>query len=71
LDGTINVYKTKNYELKCKPEGPTEEIMFLEWHPKGNLLVAGSSDSSCWIWNVLNGELLNSFYHEVIQICNN
>ena len=26
--------------------------------------MAGSSDSSCWIWNGLNGELLNSFYHE-------
>lgn len=43
----------------------------MEWHKKANVLVAGSSDNSCWMWNVnKGGEVMASFFgHEEKLTC--
>mgnify|MGYP000871616107 CR=1 FL=1 len=40
-------------------------IQFLEWHSKGNVIVAGSLDNSVWLWNGNNGAFLNVFQGHV------
>ena len=32
-------------------EGPSGDILFLVWHPKGDVLLAGSSDGTAWMWS--------------------
>ena len=33
-------------------DGPGGDILFLAWHPLGDVLLAGSSDSTVWMWSV-------------------
>ncbi len=37
-------------------------MQWIEWHPQGNVILAGSKDSSCWMWNGDNGAFMRSFY---------
>ena len=42
-------------------EGP-DEIVWLDWHPKGdNVLAAGASDSTVWMWHIPSGKVMNVF----------
>ncbi len=34
---------------------PGEDITFMNWHSKGDVMVAGSSDASVWMWNAASG----------------
>jgi hypothetical protein len=33
-------------------DGPGGDILFLAWHPLGDVLLAGSTDSTVWMWSV-------------------
>ncbi len=33
-------------------EGPSGEIEWLQWHSRGNALLAGASDGTVWLWDV-------------------
>jgi WD40 repeat protein len=46
------------FDLKCTLEGPSEDMTFLEWHPKGNVLITGGKDKMVWMFNGLNGQYL-------------
>jgi hypothetical protein len=35
------------YEL----EGPGSEVEWIQWHPKGDVLLAGSTDATAWMWH--------------------
>lgn len=50
----------KDFELKCTLEGPSEDINFIEWHPKGNVVILGGKDYMIWMFNGQNGQYLNS-----------
>ena len=46
-------------------EGPSEDLTFIDWHPKGYVLLCGSVDRSAWMFNAANGEVMESFFgHE-------
>ena len=50
--------------LKCKIEnGPSEseDLLFLEWHPKGNAVLTGGRDYMLWLMNGATGDFLASF----------
>ncbi|KAG6827452.1 hypothetical protein H0H92_011720 [Tricholoma furcatifolium] len=55
MDGKIRIWRrvgTENYrtwEFLTELQGP-DEVMFLKWHPKGSVLLAGSNDSTLWLW---------------------
>lgn len=51
----------KDFELKCTLEGPSEDLCFVEWHPKGNVILTGGKDYMVWMFNGSNGEFLNCF----------
>lgn len=43
-----------------------KKIKFIDWHSKGNAIIAGSSDNSIYMWNANNGQYMQSFYgHEL------
>ncbi|KAJ2867774.1 60S ribosomal subunit assembly or modification protein [Coemansia erecta] len=61
MDGKINVYKTTDYSRCATLEGP-EEVQWIEWHPKGNVLLAGGAgDGSMWMWSLPGGDFMNVF----------
>lgn len=41
-------------------EGP-DEIVWTAWHPKGNVIAAGGSDATVWMWNLPAGNVMNVF----------
>jgi WD40 repeat protein len=52
----------KNYSLKCTiEETPEEDINFIKWHPKGNVVLCGARDFSLWMFNGINGEYMACF----------
>ncbi|KAJ1951149.1 60S ribosomal subunit assembly or modification protein [Linderina pennispora] len=60
MDGKINVYKSGLTEKCAVLEGP-DEIQWINWHPKGNVLLAGANDASMWMWSLPIGEFMNVF----------
>lgn len=36
-------------------DGPAEAIEWLQWHPKGNVILAGSADFTAWMWLAQTG----------------
>lgn len=42
-------------------EGPTSDIEWIQWHPKGYAIIAGSKDSTVWMWWATSGKVMNVF----------
>lgn len=38
-----------------------ETAQWLRWHPRGHLVLAGSEDSTVWLWNADKNAYLNMF----------
>ncbi|ORZ22225.1 WD40-repeat-containing domain protein [Absidia repens] len=60
MDGRVRVWKVEDGELAASVEGP-DEIVWMNWHPKGNVLIAGASDSTIWMWAMPTGKFMNIF----------
>ncbi|KAI8079803.1 WD40-repeat-containing domain protein [Halteromyces radiatus] len=60
MDGRVRVWKVENGELCTSVEGP-DEVVWMNWHPKGNVLLAGASDSTIWMWAMPSGKFMNIF----------
>lgn len=60
MDGLICIFKTEDGSLIQRIEGP-DEVTFLEWHPKGYVLIAGGADGTLWMWKALKGEVMQVF----------
>ncbi|KAM0786878.1 hypothetical protein ACM66B_002303 [Microbotryomycetes sp. NB124-2] len=62
MDGRVRVWKhVKNssndwlqWEFLTDLEGP-DEVNWIDWHPKGTLLLAGGADGTVWLWNLPTG----------------
>ena len=50
MDGVVHISNAETGELVNTLEGP-DEINWIDWHPKGHLLIAGSLDTNVWMWN--------------------
>lgn len=61
MNNALRIWDTeKGCTLKCTIEnGPTEDLNFVEWHPKGNVILAGGKDFNLWLFNGQNGEFMN------------
>ena len=44
-------------------EGPGEAVNWLQWHPRGNVLLAGSEDFTAWLWNAQTGACMHVRCH--------
>ena len=65
LDGRVRVWRRHGegwgtWEFLTNLEGPSE-IVWLTWHPRGPVLVAGSSDTTVWMWKLPSGAEMNIF----------
>ncbi|ORY30692.1 WD40 repeat-like protein [Rhizoclosmatium globosum] len=50
-------------------DGPSE-VTWLNWHPRGNALLCGSSDGTLWMWAVPSGQCMNVFTgHSASVLC--
>ncbi|KAJ1673558.1 60S ribosomal subunit assembly or modification protein, partial [Spiromyces aspiralis] len=49
MDGKINVYHTSTGEKCASLDGP-DEVIWIDWHPKGPALLAGANDGTLWMW---------------------
>ncbi|KAJ2871456.1 60S ribosomal subunit assembly or modification protein [Coemansia aciculifera] len=60
MDGKIHVYSVDKREQCATLDGP-DEIQFVDWHPKGNVLLAGAQDASLWMWSLPTGDFMHVF----------
>ena len=51
LPGRVLVWDAATGEQRQGLEGPGEAVNWLQWHPRGNVLLAGSEDFTAWLWN--------------------
>ncbi|KIM62689.1 hypothetical protein SCLCIDRAFT_15717 [Scleroderma citrinum Foug A] len=60
MDGKVRVWRRhgkedyKHWEFLTELQGP-DEVTWLRWHPKGTVLLAGSNDSTVWLWQLPSG----------------
>lgn len=53
MDGTIGIWKVDAPNNVFRTlEGPGADINWMEWHPKGPAIVAGSEDLTIWVWDL-------------------
>ncbi|OSX58972.1 hypothetical protein POSPLADRAFT_1067389 [Postia placenta MAD-698-R-SB12] len=63
MDGKVRVWRRvgkenwNQWEFLTELQGP-DEVMWLRWHPKGNVLLAGSNDSTVWLWQLPSGNTM-------------
>ncbi|KAI9347404.1 quinon protein alcohol dehydrogenase-like superfamily [Zopfochytrium polystomum] len=60
MDGCVSVSDATTGKFVVMLEGPSE-VVWLSWHPRGNVLVAGSEDGTMWMWQVPSGSCMNVF----------
>jgi WD40 repeat protein len=58
LDGTVRVWSAADGSLVRVCEGPAEGCEWLAWHPKGDVVLAGSEDFSMWMWLAQSGQCM-------------
>ncbi|KAK4057440.1 60S ribosomal subunit assembly or modification protein [Microbotryomycetes sp. JL221] len=72
MDGRVRVWKhvksTDNadpmqqdwlsWEFVTNLEGP-DEVNWIDWHPKGHVLLAGGADGTVWLWNLPTGNTMH------------
>ncbi|KAF0972797.1 hypothetical protein FDP41_009046 [Naegleria fowleri] len=61
MDGTVKIWNAKSGDLISSLDGPAESIEWIDWHPKGNIVIGGSADSTTWMWNTQKELCLNVF----------
>lgn len=66
MDGKIRLWRRvgkesyRIWEFLTELQGP-DEVMFLRWHPRGPVLLAGSNDSTLWLWQLPSGNTMQVF----------
>jgi len=60
-DGTVRIWTPENGTLLHALEGPSKEVEWISWHPKGHAILAGSADTMAWMWWAPTGKLMQIF----------
>ncbi|KAJ3821890.1 WD40-repeat-containing domain protein [Lentinula raphanica] len=66
MDGKIRLWRRvgqedyRTWEFLTELQGP-DEVLFMKWHPKGNVLLAGSNDTTLWLWQLPSGNTMQVF----------
>jgi ribosome assembly protein SQT1 len=71
MNNKIRVWNTasEDFEIKCTlDDGPSDDMNFLEWHPKGNVLITGGKDFMVWLLNGANGQFISCLQGHTAEI---
>jgi ribosome assembly protein SQT1 len=66
MDGKVRIWRRvgkenyRTWEFLTELQGP-DEVMWLRWHPKGTVLLAGSNDTTVWLWQLPSGNTMQVF----------
>jgi ribosome assembly protein SQT1 len=60
MDGKVRVWNAETGDFCVSVDGP-DEVIWIDWHPKGNILLAGATDSTIWMWAMPSGKFMNIF----------
>lgn len=64
------IWSVPSGELVQTLEGPSDDLEWIQWHTKGNVLIAGSKDATMWMWLASTGKCMNVFAgHEASVTC--
>ena len=58
--GRVNVWDTSSGRCLHCLEGPGDAVEWLAWHPRGDVLLAGSEDFTAWMWNASLGTCMQA-----------
>ena len=62
LDGKALVWRVADpVAAPLELEGPGGGLEWVRWHPKGDVVLAGSEDFTAWMWNARDGALMQVF----------
>lgn len=53
--GVVKIWSTQTGQLLHSLDGPGGAIEWLQWHPRGDVVVAGVEDFTIWMWNAQTG----------------
>ena len=56
--GVVKVWDTHTGQMVRDLEGPGGAIEWVTWHPKGNVVLAGSDDMTVWMWLAASGQCM-------------
>ncbi len=56
--GVVKVWDSSNGQLVRTLEGPGGAVEWVKWHPKGNVVLAGSEDMTMWMWLAASGDCM-------------
>jgi len=59
MDGIAHVYHLESEKVISLP-GPNE-IIWIKWNPRGNILLAGGEDGTMWMWSLPSGNCMQVF----------
>ncbi|BFZ65225.1 60S ribosomal subunit assembly or modification protein [Saitoella coloradoensis] len=60
MDGRVLVWRVSDGEFLTTLEG-ADEVIWLEWHPKGSVLLCGAQDGNVWMWAIPSGNVMQVF----------
>ncbi len=56
--GKVKIWEAGTGACLRTLEGPDEGITWLQWHPRGSVVIAGSEDFTSWMWNADSGDCM-------------
>ncbi|RKP26065.1 WD40-repeat-containing domain protein [Syncephalis pseudoplumigaleata] len=60
MDGKVNVWQVGDAAHIATLDGP-DEVEWIDWHPKGHILLAGARDTTLWMWQLPSGRCMHVF----------
>jgi ribosome assembly protein SQT1 len=58
LDSTVRVWRVSDGACVQSLEGPGDGVEWVAWHPKGDVVLAGSEDFTLWMWLAQSGNCM-------------
>ena len=56
--GRVSIWESSSGRCVHNLEGPGESVEWVAWHPRGDVILAGSEDFTAWMWNAQSGEMM-------------
>ncbi|DBA96558.1 TPA: hypothetical protein ACH3X1_015429 [Trebouxia sp. C0004] len=62
MSGRVSIWESTSGRCTHTLEGPGEAIEWVSWHPRGDVVLAGSEDFTAWMWHAQSGDMMQVFY---------